>query len=159
MASTKGGESLEQTPDRDAESVASGSGVRVERETTPAPPGASEEWATLPSARPTCVPAYDVTAHAFETSMRHQALPSLPLDVAVPSRTSLTVPSNLELRAAFLLLHVDGRSSVQQIADLTGLPVDDVFAELDGLRARGLVDLIGTRSLHAPPQSGERSKP
>ena len=36
-------------------------GVRIERETTPAPPGtdAMDEWAALPSARPTSVPDYD----------------------------------------------------------------------------------------------------
>ena len=138
------------------------SGVRVERETTPAPAGTSGTWAALPSAfpsaHPTHVPAYDVAAHAFETSMRHLPLPSLPLDVAIPSRTTVVTPPDLELRLAFLLLHVDGRSTVTQIAEVAAIPFEDVLTLLLALSARGLVELAGSRSLHAPPVSGERPR-
>lgn len=136
------------------------SGVRFERErvTTPAPAEATDEWASFPSERPTSVPAYDVAAHAFETSLRHRSLPSLPLGLAIPSRTAVAAPADLELRAAFLLLHVDGRSSVQEVADLTGIAVHDVLKAFLGLMASGLVELRGARSLPAPPLSGERTK-
>ena len=136
------------------------SGVRFdrERETTPAPAEATDEFASFPSARPTSVPEYDVAAHAFETSLRHRSLPSLPLGLAIPSRTTVAAPADLELRAAFLLLHVDGRSSVQEVADLTGIAVHDVLTTFLGLMASGLVELKGSRSLHAPPLSGERTK-
>jgi hypothetical protein len=148
--------------ERERESDVASSGVRIEREreTTPAPPGADamDEWDALPSARPTSVPDYDVAAVAFETSLRHHALPSLPLDVAVPTRTRLGVPADLELRASFLLLHSDGHSSVRDIADLTGLPLEDVLTCFLSLTAQGLVELGGTRGAQGVPVSGERRK-
>ena len=135
-------------------------GVRVdrERETTPAPASISGEFASFPSARPTSVPDYDVAAHAFESSLRHQPPARLPLDVAIPTRTLLTPPPDLELRAAFVLLHVDGRSSVGEIAELTMLPVDEVLGTFLGLTAVGLVTLGGTQQSLGVPTSGERDR-
>ncbi len=137
------------------------SGVRLEREreTTPAPANTAEdEWANLPSARPTSVPDYDVAAVAFETSLRHHALPSLPHDVAVPTRTRLVPPVDLELRASFLLLHVDGAATVRDIAELAGLPVTEVLAALLELTSLGLVHLGGTQLAGGVPVSGARRK-
>ena len=138
------------------------SGVRVERErereTTPAPANTSDEWASFPSARPTSVPGYDVAAHAFETSLRHQALPRLPLDVAVPTRTSVALPVDLALRAAFLLLHVDGRSSIREIAELTTIPVEEVLATFLELVTLRLVALGGTQLSSGAPESGARAR-
>ena len=74
--------------------------------------------------------------------------------MAIPTRTPTATPPDLELRAAFLLLHVDGRSSVQQIADLSGTPVDEVLAELLSLVALGLLELGGAPSPNPPPVSG-----
>jgi len=132
------------------------SGVRVERVTTPAPADVADEWAAFPSARPTSVPDYDVAAVAFETSLRHQALPNLPADVAIPTRTAVLPPSDLELRASFVLLHVDDRSSVRDIARLTSIPSDEILAELLVLTAAGLVEMGGTQSVLGTPISGER---
>jgi hypothetical protein len=135
------------------------SGVRLERETTPAPANvAADEWANVPSARPTSVPDYDVAAVAFETSLRHQALPSLPHDVAVPVRTRIAPPPDLGLRASFLLLHVDGVATVRDIAELAALPVTEVLSGLLDLTARGLVQLGGTQLSGGVPISGERRK-
>ena len=139
------------------------SGVRVERETTPAPPhlagaGGADEWESLPSERPTSVPTYDVAAVAFETSMRHHSPAQLPLDVAIPTRTKGAAPSDLELRASFLLLHVDGQSSVRDIAELTGFPVSDVLVTFLMLTAQGLVELGGTNAVLGVPASGERTR-
>ena len=156
--------SEETQPEQHVSGVASSSDVRgvrdvrVERETTPAPSGTTDEWASFPSERPTSVPTYYVAAVAFETSLRHQALPGLPLDVAIPTRTSVPAPADLELRASFLLLHVDGHSSVRDIADLTSIPVGEVLVMFLALTARGLVELGGTQAVAAVPTSGERSK-
>jgi len=128
---------------RDSDVAASGVRVDRDRETTPAPPNTDGERASFPSARPTSVPDYDVASHAFETSLRHPASPRLPLDVAVPVRTKLAPPADLELRASFLLLHVDGRASVGEIAEMTAIPVDEVLATFMGLTAVGLVQLAG----------------
>ena len=146
MGSPKARETLAEdlrNPTRDSDVAASGVRVDRERETTPAPPNTEGEWASFPSARPTSVPDYDVASHAFETSLRHPALPRLPLDVAVPVRTKLVPPTDLELRASFLLLHVDGRASIGEIAELTAIPVDEVLATFMGLTAVGLVELAG----------------
>lgn len=140
------------------------SGVReahVERETTPAPPQSADHWAPseVPSARPTSVPDFDLAALAFETTLRHQPHPALPLDMIVPSRTRVAVPAQLELRAAFLLLHVDGRSSLRDIAELTALPLDEVVATFRALAREGYVELTGAPSARsAVPISGEREK-
>jgi hypothetical protein len=100
-----------------------------------------------------------VVAHAFASSLQHPALPSLPLDVSIPTRTRASVPADLELRTSFLLLHVDGRSSLRQIADLTGIEVDEVLEAFLQLTALGLVELGGTQTASAVPVSGERVKP
>lgn len=169
MAGTKGGEAqngeLRSSDASLRESsvpsgvAATGSGVR-ERETTPAPPAASDEWASFPSERPTAVPGYDVAAIAFETSMRHHRPASLPLDVAIPMLTSSTnrAPTGLDLRAAFLLLHVDGQSSIRDIAGVTGLPFDEVQSAFLSLTAAGHVQLVGTHAVQGVPVSGERTQ-
>jgi hypothetical protein len=135
---------------------------RSERETTPAPPSASsassEELESLSSARPTSVPDYDVAAIAFESSLRHERLPSLPLDLAVPERTQEAPPDDLDLRASFLLLHIDGRSSVREISDLTSISVDEVLAAFLALAAKGLVELRGNQVARDVPISGERRR-
>lgn len=132
-----------------------------ERETTPAPPQSADDWATniVASARPTSVPEFDLAALAFESSLRHQPHPALPLDMTVPSRTRVEVPAQLELRAAFLLLHVDGRSSLRDIAELTALPLDEVVATFRTLAREGFVELAGVPAARrAVPISGEREK-
>jgi len=101
---------------------------------------------------------YDVEAVALETSMPHVALAHLPVDVTTPIRTNCAVPADLELRASFLLLHVDGQSSIRELAALTTLPVADVLALVLNLVARGLVTLGGTSSVQAVPASGDRPK-
>ncbi len=172
MAGTKGGRAQDgelqgpEAPQHDSSVpsgvAASGSGVRVERErereTTPAPPNTSDEWASFPSERPTAVPTYDVAAVAFETSMRHQRPASLPLDVAIPMRTSGAVPTGLDHRSSFLLLHVDGQSSIRDIAEATGLPFADVQSAFLLLTAEGLVELGGTHAVLGVPSSGERTR-
>lgn len=151
------------------DSEVSASGVREQsdhardasqRETTPAPPHSSEEWAAnLPSARPTSVPDFDMAALALETSLRQQPLRSLPLDIAVPARTRSQPPPGLELRAAFLLLHADGRASVHDIAEQTALPVGEVIAAFVELAHMGLVELPGASvPSRAVPVSGEHEK-
>ncbi len=150
MGSPKARETLAEdlrNTTRDSDVAASGVRVDRERETTPAPPSTEDEWASFPSARPTSVPDYDVASHAFESSLRHPALPRLPLDVAVPMRTTLAPPVDLELRASFLLLHVDGRTSIGEIAELTAIPVDEVLATFMGLTAVGLVVFYGASPL------------
>ena len=67
-------------------------------------------------------------------------------------------PPELGLRASFLLLHVDGVTTVRDIAELAGLPVTEVLAGLLDLTARGLVQLGGTQLSSGVPISGARRK-
>ena len=145
MASTKR-ERAESARESQESDVAS-SGVRLESEraTTPAPAPTSTDDFEAPalSRRPTEVPRYDVIAHAHEVSLRHPPPPRMPNDVAIPVRTSKTPRTDLELRAAFVLLHVDGRASIAEVAALTALPVEEVSVLFVGLVADGLVTLSG----------------
>jgi hypothetical protein len=93
------------------------------------------------------MPDYDVEVLALEASLRHPSLSRLPLDVAVPVRTAKSVPSEIVLRPAFLLLHVDDRASVREIASLTDIPVDEALASFLDLAAMGLIELGGAQTL------------
>lgn len=106
-----------------------------ERETTPAPPSAD--------ATPTSVPLFDPVAIA-----------EAPLPLGAPSfasgvtsiayRTTAEPPIDLDLRLAFVLLHVDGEATLEEIAQYAGLPGEEVQARFLELLAMGLVDLRTT---------------
>jgi hypothetical protein len=126
-----------------------------ERRTEPAPE--SREASTdVPSARPTSVPdTFDVDWLAAGLARGGGGIPS---DLAVPIRIPGAPLDRLDLRAAFLLLHVDGRSSVEQIASCADLPlsvVGEVFLELVAL---GCVAFAGTVRVGNPPKSGTFDK-
>jgi hypothetical protein len=109
------------------------SGLRSDRETMPA---SGEQ---VPGARPTDIPDFDIAAFA------ESAAPPIPPDVTVPQRTRRKVPDDLSLRLAFLLLHVDGRTSLDDIARTAQLPVNEVLAGFLELIALGLVAIGGPR--------------
>ncbi|AKU95931.1 hypothetical protein AKJ09_02595 [Labilithrix luteola] len=130
--------------------------VRFERETTPAPANPDlDAWGDpIPDVRPTRVPDFDVDAFA-RGALLPPDMPRLPVDVTVPLRTAAAPPADLALRLAFVLLHVDGRSTIRSIADSVALPVEetlDMFVELIG---RGLVELGPTESSTGIPHSGD----
>ncbi len=107
--------------------VPAGTRSADERETTPAPPppmDAALTWA-------------DVTP-----SVLRLATPSFARTTgAVAFRTVAAAPSSLDVRLAFVLLHVDGESTLEDIALLAGLPTEEVRARFLELLAMGLVDL------------------
>ena len=89
------------------------SGVRVERETMPAP--SEIAWADE-SARPTATPDFDL--EVFGLASLKSRFPRLPAEGAIPMRTRATTPDDLSLRLAFLLLHADGRSTIGNIQQI-----------------------------------------
>jgi hypothetical protein len=89
----------------------------------------------VPSARPTSVPDFDLSALADADILPQDQGWPFPPDLSVPLRTG-PAPEGLDLRTAFLLLHVDGTSTVAQIATSSALPFDEVM--------RGIVRLIET---------------
>lgn len=111
-----------------------------ERETTPAPPS-GEVLQKERSALPTSIPDFDFAAVA-EGALSHPAhAPRMPADVAVPTRTAVRPREDLPHRLAFLLLVVDGRTSIAEIAAANGLPRDEVLAGFAELIGAGLVRL------------------
>lgn len=117
------------------------SGVRVERETLPAP---AEVDGYAESTRPTATPDFDLDVFGLTSLKSH--FPRRPAEGAVPMRTRATTPDDLSLRLAFLLLHADGRSTIGQISSAAALPIDEVFATFLELSALGLVALGDTTS-------------
>lgn len=62
--------------------------------------------------------------------------------VIIPARAPLSRDAfalSIDHRTAFILLHVDGVSSVDDIAFMSGMPREVVLGILDELRLRGLV--------------------
>jgi hypothetical protein len=56
----------------------------------------------------------------------------------------------LGVREAFVFFHIDGRASLDAIAELSGLGVGDVKQACALLRAVGLIDVDGARVPRAP---------
>ena len=125
----------------------------VDRATTPAPES-SERSTDVPSARPTAVPKnFDVEWLSAALALGAGSS-GMPGDLAVPSRVPGALCDGLDLATAFLLLHVDGRSSIVQIAACAQLEVAAVTASFLMLLNRGLIDFAGTAHSQIPPESG-----
>lgn len=130
---------------RDGNRTISGTMVGVnERQTTPAPP-TTESVNDGASRFPTPAPTSHFSVMAHGASLRHQSSPRLPMDIAVPVRTAARPPDDLPHRLAFLLLVVDGRASIADIAKQNDLPIEEVLAGFIDLLGAGLVELGGMR--------------
>jgi hypothetical protein len=84
------------------------------------------------------------------------------LERAVPVRRRASV-DGAPLRAAFLLLHVDNRMSVTQLATCAQIPLEDAIECFELLADLGVVELRAacTERVSAPPvvDEGDRSRP
>lgn len=129
--------------------------VRTERETTPAP-AMPDVLSCTPSLRPTSIPDFDVEALALDALAYEKTKPAsvLPDDLTIPTRTRAAPPEDLTLRLAFVLLHVDGRTSIRDIANAVALPASEARAAFVELVGKGLVEL-GHSSPERAPISGE----
>ena len=127
-------------------SVASGISFREpsERQTTPAPPTA-DGLEVGASRFPTPAPTSHFGVMAEGASIRHESSPRLPMDIAIPIRTALRAPDDLPHRLGFLLLVVDGRASIADIAKQNDLPLEEVLAGFIDLLGAGLVQLGSVR--------------
>lgn len=98
-----------------------------------------------PSSRPSRIPTIPTVNEARPIpSMQHG--PPMPLDMIVPMATSKS-RSGLDHRSAFLLLHVDGRSTLALIAAAVDLPRIDVYDCFLNLRDHGYVELAAIHDL------------
>jgi len=104
----------------------------------------------VPSARPTSVPDVDDAAMA---ALSARAMASVPPSIAVPIRKVGAPTAGIDLRVAFVLLHVDGVSTVADIANLTQLPIPDAIACFVELLSLGIVELTGMTGVQKVPTS------
>lgn len=118
----------------------------TEHPTTPAPASAVRESSRLAtprsSWRPTSIPSYDLEEMARAACLRPARTP---LNASrVPVRASeATLPEDLPLRHAFLLLHADTRSTIAEIAASTQISPEETHAIFIELETLGLVELRG----------------
>jgi hypothetical protein len=124
-----------------------------DRKTTRALEGVrgGRERTDVPSARPTCLP--DADMEALATACLHDRNFGVPRDMFVPLRTAAAT-HDLDHRSAFLLLHVDGRSTLADIAHRAQLPLEDVVTSFFGLVEQGAVELTMASDGLRAPESG-----
>jgi hypothetical protein len=126
-------------------------GPRANNATVPAPANPSRPTST----RPTSVPDYDLGAIAAG-AMPDSKATALPIDLCVPVRLRTEPAEGTPLRAAFLLSHVDARSTVGEIAVSSQLPLAETIATFEMLARLGLVELRGAS--RTDPSRAEASK-
>ena len=102
------------------------------------------------SARPTALPAGGHDEEVLLEGIRLGSQSYIPLDIAVPRRTEASEVDGLSHRARFLLLHVDGTSTLARIARATSLPQSEVIGEFLELLASGTVELVPAEEGPAP---------
>jgi hypothetical protein len=88
-----------------------------------------------PSSRPTRLPVSPSVAPAVSTPLTAESVPK------PTSKRASEAP--IDVREGFLFLHADGDSSLFAIAEMTGLPLDDVKRGFEALRAKGVIALDG----------------
>ena len=88
-----------------------------------------------PSRRLTSVPEMDLTALAQQGF----APESRPSAFSIPSPVRGGFAENVDLRAAFVLMHANGASTVRDIAEQVCLSIEETIASFIALMAAGLV--------------------
>jgi len=86
---------------------------------------------------------FDVSAVATVAGFR-DTLGHVPLDAYVPVRTTRALPSGderLDVTALYVLFHVDGRTSVRDIAHATNLSLPATIENVYRFLGLGLVEL------------------
>lgn len=91
-------------------------------------------------------------------SLRADSQSSFPLSIAVPVRVNHAGLEAIDLRTAFLLMHVDGVSTVGQIAQTTQMPMQQAIQCFLQLLSRGIVELTGMSQSNQVPSSGVQSR-
>jgi hypothetical protein len=85
---------------------------------------------------------FDVAALASIAGL-HDTRGNVPLDRCVPARTSKGVPATITRDEIYMLLYVDGETSLKQISDEIGMSLTDTVAVFLGLLTHGLVHIVG----------------
>lgn len=89
-----------------------------------------------------CGPAETmVRAIADECRLTLRTRRSVPVLSLPPSQISEITPTGLDTHTAFVLAQIDGRLSIAEVADMSGMPLDDVLQMLDRFVAMGVLTL------------------
>lgn len=108
-----------------------------------------------PSSLPTAPPERGDDEEVLLEGLRLGSQSYIPLDLAVPRRTEAAAAvDGLSHRARFLLLHVDGTSTLAQIARATSLPQSEVIGEFLELLGSGVVEVATPDDAPPPHRSG-----
>lgn len=126
--------------------------VSSKASTSPAPPDVAPDSRTdVPSARPTSVPDYNVAAVA-RGALPFEPHPNVP--EAIPRRVPGADATVLPHAGAYVLMHVDGVSSIKTISEVADLPLEEVMMYFLELAALGIVTMNERRPLESmPPDS------
>jgi hypothetical protein len=129
-----------------------------ESRTVRAPSGVAPLKTDVPSARPTAMPEPVLSDRptampdqaelggdaAALASLRSSSQSNRPLSVAIPVRVEGSNLAGLSHRAAFVLMHVDGTSSIGEIAWIAQLPASETIGVFRELLDSGVVEMTGT---------------
>lgn len=95
-------------------------------------------------------PSFDFGALASVAGMR-DSCGQVPLDFVVPRRTQVEPTAGMDAGVMFFLLRVDGRTSLQEIAQATTLSLPRTIEIFLQLLALGLVEMAGQTDRNMPP--------
>lgn len=111
-----------------------------------------ERHTAIPSSRPTSVPDVDTSELAGMLSLRDTSAVSMVFADAVPVREhALAHIQDVSFQAAFLLAHVDGCSTVGEIARQAQLPLSTAVSAFQEMFGLGIVTLMNDASAPPPP--------
>jgi hypothetical protein len=82
-----------------------------------------------------------VRAIAAECRVTLDARRSVPVLTLPPAQISEITPDGLDTHTAFVLAQIDGHLSIEEVADMSGMPLEDVLALLDRFVAMGVLTL------------------
>lgn len=86
--------------------------------------------------------SFDVAALASIAGL-HDTRGNVPLDRCVPARTTKGIPATITRDEIYMLLYVDGETSLKQISDETGMALTDTVAVFLSLHTQGLLHIVG----------------
>jgi hypothetical protein len=82
-----------------------------------------------------------VRAIATECRLSLDARRSVPVLSLPPAQISEISPNGLDTHTAFVLAQIDGQLSIEEVANMSGMPLDDVLSLLDRFVAMGVLTL------------------
>ena len=105
-------------------------------------PTGADEHLQDEAAPPSQRRSFDVGALASIAGL-HDTRGNVPLDASIPARTSKEIPATITRDEIYMLLYVDGETSLKQISDETGMTLTDAVSVFLNLLSQGLVHIVG----------------